>query len=83
MAQETENTRLGRYSVTSFGGETVRAFLPRALPGVPSVQLGHTQAHPIFSIGRALEDMQKLGILKEITGKQRDRSYAYAEYFAV
>ena len=39
MAQDTEKKRLGKYSVTTFGGETVRAFLPPALPPFPPVQL--------------------------------------------
>ncbi len=56
----------------------------------------YTQTRPIFSIRRAVdatgvsyptvagavEHIQELGILKEITGKQRDRLYAYSEYLA-
>ena len=82
-AQETENTRLERHSIVNFGGEMVRALLRRAQPGFPPVQLGYTQTHPIFSIDRAVKHMQKLGILKEITGEQRDRLYAFAEYLAI
>ncbi|MBZ2184656.1 MAG: hypothetical protein K7J46_08070 [Bryobacter sp.] len=57
----------------------------------------YTQTRPIFSIrgavnvtglsyptvAGAVEHMQNLGILHEITGKQRDRIYAYAEYLAI
>lgn len=83
MAQETENTRLGRQSVVNFGGETAWALQRLAQSGFPPVQLAYTQTHPIFSIGRAVKHMQKIGILKEITVKQRDRLYADAEYLAI
>ena len=43
MAPNIENKRLGRYSVTTFGSETVRAFMPPALPPVPPVQLDRLQ----------------------------------------
>ncbi len=43
MAQFSELTRLGRYSVTTFAGETVRAFLPPALPPEPPVRLDKLQ----------------------------------------
>ena len=57
----------------------------------------YTQTRPIFSIRGAVEatgvsyptvagavqHLQRLGILDEITGKQRDRLYAYDEYLAI
>jgi len=43
VTQDNENKSLGRYSVSTFGGETVRAFIPPALPPVPPVQLGKLQ----------------------------------------
>ncbi len=38
-----QNQRLGRYVVASFGGETVRAFVPPSLPPVPAVSLDKMQ----------------------------------------
>jgi Fic family protein len=38
-----QNQRLGRWAVSTSGGEDVRAFIPPALPPVPAVQLGPLQ----------------------------------------
>lgn len=41
--EEQLNQRLGRYEVTNAGGETVRAFVPPALPPIPPVRLEELQ----------------------------------------
>jgi Fic family protein len=57
----------------------------------------HAQTSPILSIGRtaektgvsfptvasAVEHMQRLGLLREITGKQRKRLFVYDPYLAI
>ncbi len=43
MAPNADPKRLGKYSVTKFGDETVRAYLPPALPPLPPVQLDKLQ----------------------------------------
>ncbi len=57
----------------------------------------HAQTNPIFSIGgaadktgvsfptvaNAVEHMQRLGLLREITGKQRKRLFVYDPYLAI
>src|SRR5450755_4992475 len=43
MPQEEQNQRLGEYIVSNSGGETVRAFLPPALPPIPAVRLDSLQ----------------------------------------
>src|SRR6266849_2351088 len=43
MPQEEQNQRLGEYIVSTSGGETVRAFVPPALPPVPAVRLDSLQ----------------------------------------
>jgi Fic family protein len=35
------------------------------------------------TVGRALEELERLGIAREITGKKRDRVYIYSEYVAI
>lgn len=35
------------------------------------------------TVGRAIETLQKIGMIDEITGKQRDRIYAYTDYIAL
>ena len=39
MAEETQNQRLGTYSVSTIAGESVRAYIPAALPPVPPLRL--------------------------------------------
>src|SRR6516165_6709869 len=43
MMEGEQNQRLGRYEVSSFGGETVRAFVPAPLPPVSAVRLDRLQ----------------------------------------
>src|SRR2546422_24289 len=43
MSEEQQNQRLGEYIVSTLGGETVRAFLPPALPPIPAVRLDSLQ----------------------------------------
>lgn len=43
MAERTKNPRFGKYSISVEGGETVRAFIPPALPPNPPIQLGPLQ----------------------------------------
>ncbi|HEY3826168.1 MAG TPA: hypothetical protein VGL82_16495 [Bryobacteraceae bacterium] len=35
----SQNQRLGRYIVSTFGGESVRVFVPMPLPPAPALQL--------------------------------------------
>lgn len=35
------------------------------------------------TVGKAVEHLEDLGILREVTGKQRDRLYAYQEYLQI
>lgn len=35
------------------------------------------------TVGKAVEHLENLGILREVTGKQRDRLYAYHEYLQI
>jgi Fic family protein len=41
--EDDPNQRLGRFIVSTFGGETVRAFLPPSLPPIPGVRLESLQ----------------------------------------
>jgi Fic family protein len=41
--ESTQSQRLGRYIVSTFGGESVRAFVPSPLPPIPAVQLDRLQ----------------------------------------
>lgn len=43
MARENRNQRLGTYSVSHAGGESVRAFIPAPLPPVPPLRLDGLQ----------------------------------------
>lgn len=43
MAQQKPDARLGKYAVTRYHGEDVRAFIPRPLPPSPPVQLNSLQ----------------------------------------
>jgi Fic family protein len=43
MEEEAQNQRLGAYSVSTLGGETVRAFIPTPLPPVPPLRLDTLQ----------------------------------------
>jgi Fic family protein len=45
----------------------------------------HAQTSPILSIGgaAAVEHMRRLGLLREITGKQRKRLFVYEPYLAI
>ncbi len=79
MAQDTENTRLGGYSISVFGGETVRAFLPPRLPPVPPLQLA--RLHLVLE-----QANQALGRLDGIASVLPDLSlflYAYVRKEAV
>jgi Fic family protein len=41
-----------------------------------------TKLHPA-TVTSAFESLQKLGIVREITGKRRNRTYAYEQYIAL
>jgi Fic family protein len=41
--EPSQNQRLGRYIVSTFGGESVRAFVPPPLPPAPALQLDRLQ----------------------------------------
>jgi Fic family protein len=52
----------------------------------PLLSLGHTAQHTGLrfpAVARAVERMEGLGILHEITGKQRGRIYAYSAYLKI
>ena len=57
---------------------------------------GHAQTHPVLSIASAerigvtfptvagaLQHMQRLGIMRETTGKSRSRLFTYGEYLDI
>jgi hypothetical protein len=106
--QASENQRIGRFVVSMFAGETVRAYVPPPLPPTPPVRLGrpaasvlrvfqYAKTHPILSIAAtaekiestfptvaaAIEHLKRLGILHEITGRQRHRLFAYRGYMDI
>lgn len=58
-----EPTRLGRYSVTRFGGEEVRAFIPPALPPQPPLRLTDADQDLIGKVNRALGRLDSLATL--------------------
>ena len=77
----------GRYLVTSTGGEQVRAFVPAPLPPVPALDLaallGAAAAHAKLSIPAAANAMRTLehaGIVRELTGRKRNRLFSYDRY---
>ena len=53
MANSPANQRLGRFVVTSVGGETVRAFVPPPLPPSPGIDVA-SLAQPLEQAGLAL-----------------------------
>jgi Fic family protein len=60
--------------------------LHQALQSMPII--GIQQAVKALSltpatVGKAVEHLEDLGILREVTGKQRDRLYAYQEYLQI
>ena len=69
-----DNHRIGRFLVSTVGGETVRAYIPPALPPIPPVRLD--------SVQRLLEQAnQALGRLDGLASFLPDLSlfiYAYA-----
>ena len=48
---------------------------------MPEVQAKASLSFPAVSAGMQL--LSRLGIVKEITGKRRDRVFAYSKYLAV
>ena len=80
-------TTLDRTKVASYAKTTVPAIrLFELLPSHPMVNL--SLAMKLLSVSKptalkALDTLQIAGILREITGKQRDRVYAYHEYLRI
>ena len=76
---DSHNQRLGRYEVSNFCGETVRAFVPAPLPPIPSVRLDRLQ-------GLLERANQALGRLDGLASVLPDLSlfiYAYVRKEAV
>ena len=77
-----ENPRLGAYVETSTGGERVRAYVPAPLPPKPPLVLGrfmHVYERAMAAVGR----LAGIGVVRETTGRQRGRIYAYSDYLAL
>ena len=60
--KEEQNQRLGKYVVSTFGGETVRAFVPPPLPPVPAIRLDGLQV-PLEQANQALGRLDGLASL--------------------
>jgi hypothetical protein len=73
------NQRLGRYVVTSWGEETVRAFVPPPLPPVPAVRLDAFQ----LALERANQALGRLDGLASILPDLPLFIYAYVRKEAV
>ena len=65
----------GRYQMTSVAGEVVRAFIPSPLPPQPPLDLDASC--------QQLLERATLGIVQEITGRQRNRAFAYQNYLKI
>lgn len=74
----------------------VESMLGKAAPSALKI-LGHMQKKPVVSVkdligplgltvptvNTALRNLEKAGIIREITGRQRDRLFAYKDYLAI
>ena len=65
----------GRYQMTSVAGEVVGAFIPSPLPPQPPLDLDASR--------QQLLERATLGIVQEITGRQRNRAFAYQDYLKI
>jgi len=62
----------GRYLRSPVGGEVVRAFVPDPLPPEPPLAPAVLQ-----------EMLERMGIVRELTGKKRGRIFGYGRYVAI
>lgn len=58
-----EPTRMGTFSITRFGGEVVRAFVPPPLPPEPMIALTDADQDLIGKVNRALGRLDSLATL--------------------
>jgi DNA-binding Lrp family transcriptional regulator len=74
----------GRYETTSLSGETVRVF--PAFKERPLLTVGRISERTGLSFpaaNQAVSRLAELGIVREITGRRRERAYAYGQYVAI
>lgn len=67
---------------TSLLGQVFRQFCLYPIQTMPDLKRGLDKS-TVPAIQRALDRLMALGILKEVTGKQRNRRYAYSEYLTI
>lgn len=81
----------GQYRIAKTACEPGRAFEPAPLPPEPPVELppGHphrlaARTHASFpTAARAVEALAGLGIVREVTGRRRERVFAYQRYLDI
>ena len=78
-----QRCEIGRYESARAGGEQVRAFVPLPLP---ILSLPQVCTHTELSFPTAASAMQTLaeqGIARELTGRPRNRLFAYDRYLSI
>lgn len=68
-------------------GEKAQAFLPAPLPPRPPIAtsaslVAKTGITPA-TVNKALDHLQKLGVVKELTAQKRNRLFSYAGYIEI
>lgn len=77
----------GRYAKIATAGQTVRAFTPAPLPPSPAIatagSLVAATRLTAATVNKSIEHLARLGIVTELTQRQRGRVFAYAGYAAI
>ncbi len=73
----------GRYENSTTASETVRAFVPAPLPFANLNYVCTRTGLSFPAVSKAMETLSRLNIIDEITGRKRDRIFAYKEYVRI
>ena len=79
----SKSSATGTYEKTTIAGETVSAFVPVALSQDIIASLGTDSYDRLERADSAIEGLVGMGIVKEITGKRRDRVFVYDKYLHI
>ncbi len=80
FGQDAEKVQaLGRAAANAL--RVFDAFRDRPLSTIPALAEKTGTSYP--TVSRAVEELERLGIVREITGRKRDRVYAYTSYLDI
>ncbi len=70
----------GHYVTVSTVGEKAQAFAPAPLPPLPPINWTPELWNKFDHVNKSLGHLERLGVVREITGRKRNRIFSYKCY---